>query len=124
MRIGVLCSGGDAPGMNACVRAVVRRGILGGHEVIGIRRGYQGLLESDLHVRPDGRREMTLGSVADIIQQGGTIPWWLAEIAYGYYSNRYGREQSLERLRERGGFGREELVHLLRREEGSWETEE
>ena len=73
MRIGVLCSGGDSPGMNACLRAVVRSGILGGHEVIGIRRGYQGLLEADVYITPDGRREMTLGSVADIIQHGGTI---------------------------------------------------
>jgi 6-phosphofructokinase 1 len=73
MRIGVLCSGGDSPGMNACVRAVVRSGILGGHEVIGIRRGYQGLLEKEVHVTPDGSREMTLDSVADIIQHGGTI---------------------------------------------------
>ena len=58
MRIGVLCSGGDSPGMNACLRAVVRSGILGGHEVIGIRRGYQGLLEADVYITPDGRREM------------------------------------------------------------------
>lgn len=45
-----------------------------------------------------------------------TIPWWLAEIAYEYYSERFGKDQSLERLAERGGFGREELVNLLRRQ--------
>lgn len=45
-----------------------------------------------------------------------TIPWWLAEIAYEYYSKRYGKDQSLQRLAQRGGFGREELVMLLRRE--------
>lgn len=45
-----------------------------------------------------------------------TIPWWLAEIAYKYYSERFGTTQSLERLAERGGFGREELLVLLRRE--------
>ncbi len=45
-----------------------------------------------------------------------TIPWWLAEIAYDYYSSQFGKQQSLERLAERGGFGREELVAFLRRE--------
>ena len=49
MRIGVFCSGGDAPGMNACVRAVVRSASIGRHEVIGIRRGYQGLFDEDFH---------------------------------------------------------------------------
>jgi len=44
------------------------------------------------------------------------IPWWLAEIAYEYYSERFGTTQSLERLAERGGFGRSELIGLLRRE--------
>ena len=45
-----------------------------------------------------------------------TVPWWLAQEAYAYYSSRFGREQSLERIAERGGFGREELVAFLRRE--------
>lgn len=45
-----------------------------------------------------------------------TIPWWLAEIAYEWYSKRFGTKQSLERLAERGGFGREELLMLIRRE--------
>jgi len=45
-----------------------------------------------------------------------TIPWWLAEEAYTWYSKRYGTDQSLERLAERGGFGREELLMLLRHE--------
>lgn len=44
------------------------------------------------------------------------IPWWLAEIAYKEYSRRYGRSQTLERLAERGGFGRDELINLLREE--------
>ncbi len=65
-RIGVLTSGGDAPGMNAAVRAVLRTAIYNGLEVFGIRRGYQGLIEADIF-------EMNLGSVADIIQRGGTI---------------------------------------------------
>lgn len=43
------------------------------------------------------------------------IPWWLAEEAYKYYSEKHGTDQSLERLNERGGFGREELLNYLRR---------
>lgn len=46
-----------------------------------------------------------------------TIPWWLAEIAYREYSKQYGTKQSLERLAERGGFGRKELMYLLT---GKW----
>jgi hypothetical protein len=45
-----------------------------------------------------------------------TIPWWLAEIAYEWYSRQYGTIQSLERLAERGGFGRKELLMLIRHE--------
>lgn len=65
-KIGVLTSGGDAPGMNAAVRAVVRRGIFDGLEVIGIERGFSGLIKGEF-------REMNLSSVADIIHRGGTI---------------------------------------------------
>lgn len=43
------------------------------------------------------------------------IPWWLAEVAYEFYASRYGTQQSIERLAERGGFGRDELLELLRR---------
>src|SRR5687768_9539096 len=65
-RIAVLTSGGDSPGMNAAVRAVVRTGIYYGLEVYGIMRGYQGLLEDDIY-------KMESRSVANIIQRGGTI---------------------------------------------------
>lgn len=65
-RIGVLTSGGDAPGMNAAIRAVVRAGIYNGFEVYGIRRGYQGMIEGDII-------PMTSASVSGIIQKGGTI---------------------------------------------------
>ena len=65
-RIGVLTSGGDAPGMNACIRAVVRCGVSRGLEVIGIRRGYCGILEEDF-VKLDSR------SVANTIYRGGTF---------------------------------------------------
>jgi 6-phosphofructokinase 1 len=65
-RIGVYTSGGDAPGMNACVRAVVRAGIYNGCEVMGVQYGYEGMIEGrfvDLQAR----------SVSNIIQRGGTI---------------------------------------------------
>ncbi len=65
-RIGVLTSGGDAPGMNAAVRAVVRSAIFRGIEVIGIRRGYNGLINGDI-VRLDEK------SVAHTINRGGTM---------------------------------------------------
>lgn len=64
--IGVLTSGGDAPGMNAAVRAIVRTGIVMGLRVIGIRRGYSGLISGDMV-------EMNLRSVSDTIHRGGTI---------------------------------------------------
>ncbi|NPV29555.1 MAG: 6-phosphofructokinase [Firmicutes bacterium] len=65
-RIGVLTSGGDAPGMNAAIRAVVRKAIYHGLEVIGIRRGFLGLLKKEFV-------QLSLGSVADIIHRGGTM---------------------------------------------------
>ncbi|RTL53403.1 MAG: 6-phosphofructokinase [Sphingobacteriales bacterium] len=65
-KIGVLTSGGDAPGMNAAIRAVVRTGLYYGLEVFGIMRGYNGMLEDDII-------PMNSRSVANIIQRGGTI---------------------------------------------------
>ncbi len=65
-RIGVLTSGGDAPGMNAAIRSVTRTAIYNGLEVVGIRRGYVGLMEGDFI-------PLTKSSVGGIIQQGGTI---------------------------------------------------
>jgi 6-phosphofructokinase 1 len=65
-KIGVLTSGGDSPGMNACIRAVVRTGIYHGLEVFGIMRGYTGMVENDIF-------KMESRSVANIIQRGGTI---------------------------------------------------
>lgn len=64
--IGVLTSGGDAPGMNAAIRAVVRKAIQNGVAVKGIKRGYQGLLDEEIV-------DMNKASVSDIIQKGGTI---------------------------------------------------
>lgn len=65
-KIGVLTSGGDSPGMNAAIRAVVRTAIYNGLEVAGIYRGYQGLLEGDIE-------PLTVSSVGDIIHRGGTM---------------------------------------------------
>ena len=65
-RIGVLTSGGDAPGMNACIRAIVRSAASYGIKVVGIQRGYAGLLE-------DKFVELNSRSVANIIHRGGTF---------------------------------------------------
>ena len=74
MRIGVFTSGGDAPGMNACIRAVVRSSHAAGVEVWGIRRGYAGLLEEDFYVSPVHLNcQMGVRSVSNIIHRGGTI---------------------------------------------------
>jgi 6-phosphofructokinase 1 len=64
--IGVLTSGGDAPGMNAAIRAVVRKALANGLNVKGIKKGYMGLLNEEIY-------DMDRRSVADIIQRGGTI---------------------------------------------------
>ena len=65
-KIAILTSGGDAPGMNAAVRAAVRTGLSMGMEVFGIERGYEGLLDGEI-------RKMEWHSVGDILQRGGTI---------------------------------------------------
>jgi 6-phosphofructokinase 1 len=65
-RIGILTSGGDAPGMNACIRAVVRTAMTYGIETLGIRRGYFGLINGDMAVLD--RQSMT-----NILPRGGTI---------------------------------------------------
>ncbi len=66
MRIGILCSGGDAPGMNAVIRSLVRCTISLGHEALGIRRGFRGLIDSD--IIPIGSRD-----VGGILDRGGTV---------------------------------------------------
>ncbi|WP_027398827.1 6-phosphofructokinase [Anaerovorax odorimutans] len=65
-RIGVLTSGGDSPGMNAAIRAVVRSAIYYDMEIYGINRGYEGLIHGEIN-------EMSVSSVSDILQRGGTI---------------------------------------------------
>ncbi|GAB3773368.1 6-phosphofructokinase [Spirosoma horti] len=65
-RVAVFTSGGDAPGMNACIRAVVRGAVYHGLEVFGIRRGYSGMINGDIF-------QMSSHSVSNIVQRGGTI---------------------------------------------------
>ncbi|WP_026961271.1 6-phosphofructokinase [Alicyclobacillus herbarius] len=91
-RIAVLTSGGDAPGMNAAIRAVVRTAIYEGLEVVGIRRGYQGLMNGEWS-------DMSLGSVADIIQRGGTI---LFTARCDEFRTPEGQDKGAQRLREAG----------------------
>lgn len=91
-RIGVFTSGGDAPGMNACIRAVVRTAIAHDLEVIGIRRGYAGMIEGDF-VEMDGR------SVSNILQLGGTI---LKSARSKQFMTPEGRAQAAEQLRQAG----------------------
>ena len=91
-RIGVLTSGGDAPGMNAAIRAVVRTGIYYGLEVHGIMRGFQGLLEDDIY-------KMESRSVANIIQRGGTI---LKTARCQLFHKKEGRQQAYDVLKKRG----------------------
>jgi 6-phosphofructokinase 1 len=65
-KLGVLTSGGDAPGMNPCIRAVVRTAIYNGLEVVGVRQGYKGMIENDMY-------DMQTRSVSNILSLGGTI---------------------------------------------------
>src|SRR3954464_12686970 len=65
-KLAVLTSGGDAPGMNPCIRSVVRTAIYNNLPVVGIRKGYQGLIENDMY-------DMNPRSVSNILNLGGTI---------------------------------------------------
>ena len=75
-KIAVLTSGGDAPGMNAAVRAVVRTGIAKGYEVYGIRRGYNGLLNKEIS-------KMTFHDVSEKLQHGGTFLFTARSAEFG-----------------------------------------
>ena len=91
-KIGVLTSGGDAPGMNAAVRAVVRTGIYHGLEVFGIMRGYNGMVDNDIF-------RMESKSVANIIQRGGTI---LKTSRCKEFFTPEGRKKAYENLKKLG----------------------
>jgi len=73
MRIGVLCSGGDAPGMNPCLRSIVRTACICNIEVYGVRRGYEGLLNEEFYPGENGSPVMGLRSVSGLSKMGGTI---------------------------------------------------
>lgn len=91
-RIGVFTSGGDSPGMNACIRAAVRRSIAEGLDVVGIRRGYAGMIEGDFV-------EMDRQSVSNVLQQGGTI---LKSARSDAFRTEEGRAEAARQLREAG----------------------
>lgn len=91
-KIGVLTSGGDAPGMNAAIRAVVRTGLYHDLEMYGIMRGYSGMIDDDIF-------QMDSRSVANIIQRGGTILKTARSKEFFEYE---GRKKAYENLRKRG----------------------
>ncbi|MEG0285092.1 MULTISPECIES: 6-phosphofructokinase [Vagococcus] len=96
-RIGILTSGGDAPGMNAAVRAVTRKAIHEGMEVYGINYGYAGLVAGDI-------RKLDVPDVGDIIQKGGTC---LYSARYPEFATEEGQLKGIEQLKK---FGIEGLV--------------
>jgi len=110
-RVAVLTSGGDAPGMNAAVRAVVRSGVLQGMEIFGLLHGYTGLIRGDF--RPLGLRD-----VGGIIQRGGTI---LGTTRCVELKTDVGQDKALQQLREHdisaliviGGNGSQSGAHAL-----------
>ncbi|MDO5581428.1 MAG: ATP-dependent 6-phosphofructokinase [Planctomycetia bacterium] len=73
MRIGVLCSGGDAPGMNPCLRAIVRAAGAYGDEVIGIKHGYQGLIDGEFWTGANIPHEIGIRAVSGLTSKGGTV---------------------------------------------------
>ncbi|HEY4147869.1 MAG TPA: 6-phosphofructokinase [Chitinophagaceae bacterium] len=91
-KIGVLTSGGDSPGMNAAIRAVVRSGIYHGMELFGVMRGYSGMMEDDI-IKMESR------SVANIIQRGGTI---LKTARCKEFYEPEGRKKAYSNLKKRG----------------------
>ena len=91
-KIGILTSGGDAPGMNAAIRAIVRTAIYHHLEVVGIIRGYDGLIHGDI-------RPMGISSVSDIIQRGGTI---LYTARSKEFITEKGQEEAVSQLKKAG----------------------
>ena len=91
-RIGILTSGGDAPGMNACIRAAVRAAAAADVEVLGVRRGYNGLIRNEMAM-------LDRKSVANIIQRGGTI---LETSRCPEFRTPEGRARAVKVLEERG----------------------
>lgn len=91
-RIGVFTSGGDAPGMNACIRAVVRTSLYHNLSVAGIMRGYEGMIKGEIE-------ELEVKSVANIIQRGGTM---LKTARSDEFKTAEGRKKAFEQLKRSG----------------------
>lgn len=91
-RIAVLTSGGDAPGMNAAIRAVVRQAISEGMEVFGIYDGYAGMVAGEIH-------PLDAASVGDIISRGGTF---LHSARYPEFAQLEGQLKGIEQLKKHG----------------------
>ena len=91
-RIAVFTSGGDAPGMNACIRAVVRGAVYHGIDVFGIRKGYNGMIEGDIF-------QMSSHSVSNIVQRGGTI---LKSARSKEFLTPEGRQRAYDNLQSHG----------------------
>lgn len=115
-KIAVLTSGGDSPGMNACIRAVVRTAIYEGMECFGVYRGYEGMIDGDL-------RKLASSDVSNIIQRGGTI--LKSSRSKGFFTAE-GRAEAAENLRKKGieglvvigGDGSFKGAQLLEKEQG------
>src|SRR5271169_5736110 len=90
--IAVLTSGGDAPGMNAAIRAVTRSALYRGWQVFGVRHGYAGLIEGQFE-------EFTARSVGGVIQQGGTM---LGSARCEEFTTDAGRDKALRQLAQHG----------------------
>lgn len=91
-KIGVLTSGGDAPGMNAAIRAVVRTAIFNGLDVVGVRRGYNGLINGDIE-------PLNVRSVSGIIHRGGTMLYTARCLEFKTLE---GQKQAAQRCRDEG----------------------
>lgn len=96
-KIAVLTGGGDAPGMNAAIRAVVRRGLFKGLDVYGIQHGFKGLIDRDFV-------QMNLGSVGDVIHRGGTI------LQYAHYEDFKSVERQQQAVIQSKEFGIDGLI--------------
>lgn len=91
-RIAVLTSGGDAPGMNAAIRAIVRKGVYHNLEVYGIYHGYSGLIQGEI-------KKLEIGSVGDIIHRGGTV---LYTARSEEFKTPEGQQKAVEQLHKHG----------------------
>jgi len=116
MKIALLCSGGDAPGMNAVIRSVVRCGRSLGHEIVGVRRGFRGLIEGDF-------RTLSSRDVGGILDRGGTMLLSSREDRFRdlqYRERAYAnlRREGIEALIVLGGEGTFRAADLIVEESG------